>query len=178
MAKGVRKLLQVDLALAVTGIAGPTGATPEKPIGLVYVALASAQGEQCQEYLWSGDRRKNREWSAQAALELLEAYLSVTQGHPAAMATPADEDAVPASDESAVDARFGSHGRITPLAFEWRGQRLTVAQLGRMWSTGQGERLVQHYLVSTPGEAVFELAFERSTLRWHVLRSRGRPVLV
>jgi PncC family amidohydrolase len=80
MARGVRQLLQVDLALAVTGLAGPTGATPENPIGLVYVALSSSQGEQCRKYVWSGDRSENREWSARAALEWLEDYLSSTAG--------------------------------------------------------------------------------------------------
>ena len=178
MATGVRRLLQVDLGLATTGIAGPTGATLEKPIGLVYVALASARGEQCRKYLWSGDRRENREWSAQAALELLQEHLCSTEEDPTVRVTAMDKDAVPVLEANAVDARFDPNGRITPLAFEWRGQRLTVAQLGRMWSTGQGERLVQHYLVSAPGEAVFELAFEQSTLRWRVLRSRSRPVLV
>ena len=75
MARGVRRLLNVDLALAVTGIAGPTGGTPEKPVGLVYIALSSAQGELCKEFHWAGDRWKNRELSVRAALELLQEYL-------------------------------------------------------------------------------------------------------
>ncbi len=65
-----------DLALAITGLAGPTGAMPGKPVGLVYVALASVQGEQYRKYLWSGDRHENQEWSANAALEWLQEYLS------------------------------------------------------------------------------------------------------
>jgi len=79
MASGVRQLLQVDLALAVTGIAGPSGATPDKPLGLTYVALSSAKGEQCRRHLWDGDRSQNREWSARAALELLQEYLASEQ---------------------------------------------------------------------------------------------------
>ncbi len=75
MARGVRKLLCVDLALSITGVAGPTGGTPDKPVGLVYIALASAQGEQCTEHIWHGDRLQNREWSAKAALELLQRHL-------------------------------------------------------------------------------------------------------
>jgi nicotinamide-nucleotide amidase len=75
MARAVRRLLRTDLALSVTGVAGPTGGTPEKPVGLVYVALAGAQGAQCSEFRWKGDRRQNREWSARAALEMLHAHL-------------------------------------------------------------------------------------------------------
>jgi len=77
MAKGVRELLQVDLALAITGIAGPAGATPTKPVGLVYIALSSAQEEKWRRYVWPGNRWENREMSARAALELLQEYLSM-----------------------------------------------------------------------------------------------------
>jgi nicotinamide-nucleotide amidase len=75
MAQGVRRLLHVDIALSITGIAGPTGATPDKPVGLVYIALSSARGQVCQQYFWSGDRIANRELSARAALELLHEHL-------------------------------------------------------------------------------------------------------
>ena len=75
MAREVRRLLRTDLALSVTGVAGPTGGTPQKPVGLVYVALASAQEAQCKEFRWKGDRGQNREWSARAALEMLHAHL-------------------------------------------------------------------------------------------------------
>ncbi len=75
MAQGVRRLMHVDLALAVTGIAGPTGGTPEKPVGLVYVALSSAHRDECQEFRWTGDRTENRERAARAALELLHKHL-------------------------------------------------------------------------------------------------------
>ncbi len=76
MARGARRLLRADLALSTTGIAGPTGGTPEKPVGLVYIALASAHGEQCREFRWSGDRRRNREQSVHAALDWLQDYLT------------------------------------------------------------------------------------------------------
>jgi PncC family amidohydrolase len=75
MARAARRLLRTDLALSVTGVAGPTGGTPEKPVGLVYVALTSKQGAQCKEFRWNGDRRQNREWSARAALEMLRTHL-------------------------------------------------------------------------------------------------------
>jgi len=75
MAEGARRLLASDLALAVTGIAGPTGGTPEKPVGLVYIALAAEEEMRCERHIWSGDRLQNKAQSAEAALEMLIAYL-------------------------------------------------------------------------------------------------------
>ncbi len=76
MANGVRRLLQTDLAMALSGIAGPGGGLPEKPVGLVYVALASAQGTEWRRFAWRGDRRANKHASVRAALEWLIEYLS------------------------------------------------------------------------------------------------------
>jgi len=75
MAQGVRRTLRADLGLAVTGIAGPGGGLPEKPVGLVYVALAAPEGEWAERHVWGGDRRENKEYSAEAALDLLRRYL-------------------------------------------------------------------------------------------------------
>jgi len=75
MARGARRVIQADLALSVTGIAGPTGGTPEKPVGLVYVALAAADGEWAERHVWDGDRQENKARSAEAALDLLRRYL-------------------------------------------------------------------------------------------------------
>lgn len=75
MAEGARRLFVSDLALAVTGIAGPTGGTPEKPVGLVYIALAVEEEVRCERHIWSGDRLQNKAQSAEAALEMLIAYL-------------------------------------------------------------------------------------------------------
>lgn len=75
MARGVRRLLRADLALSTTGIAGPTGGTPEKPVGLVYIALASELGEAVKEVRWGGNRKQNREQSVRAALDWLQEHL-------------------------------------------------------------------------------------------------------
>jgi PncC family amidohydrolase len=76
MAAGVRRLAGADIGLATTGIAGPHGATPTKPVGLAYVAAASAQRVLVREHRWQGDRQANRESSAAAAAALLEELLT------------------------------------------------------------------------------------------------------
>jgi PncC family amidohydrolase len=75
MARGARRQMGADVALSVTGIAGPTGGTPAKPVGLVYIALSAADAELCQRYVWQGDRLANKEQSAVAALQLILDYL-------------------------------------------------------------------------------------------------------
>lgn len=76
MAAGARRLLGADVALSVTGIAGPGGGTPEKPVGLVYIALDVTGGQVCRRYVWDGDRAANKVQSARAALELLGSWLT------------------------------------------------------------------------------------------------------
>ena len=76
MAKGVRDLLGSDIALAVTGIAGPGGGTREKPVGLVHISLVTKDVQVCERHVWPGDRLANKEASARAALQLLYHYLT------------------------------------------------------------------------------------------------------
>jgi PncC family amidohydrolase len=71
MAEGARDSLGADLAVAVTGVAGPDGGTSAKPVGLTYVAVAGPTGTEVQRHLWSGDRRANKERSAEAALRMV-----------------------------------------------------------------------------------------------------------
>jgi PncC family amidohydrolase len=75
MAQGACTALGADIGLAVTGIAGPGGATPTKPVGLTYVALVTHDAQWCRRYVWTGDRSSNKRLSARAALELLKEYL-------------------------------------------------------------------------------------------------------
>lgn len=75
MASGVRRLFGADIGVGITGIAGPTGGTPEKPVGLVYIALAAEGVVRCERHIWPHDRLGNKEASAQRALEMLLEYL-------------------------------------------------------------------------------------------------------
>jgi nicotinamide-nucleotide amidase len=71
MAGGGRARTGADLAVAVTGIAGPDGGSPAKPVGLTYIAVADAIGVAVRRHVWSGDRSENKRLSAAAALALL-----------------------------------------------------------------------------------------------------------
>jgi nicotinamide-nucleotide amidase len=78
MAIGCRERLGTDLAVSTTGIAGPTGATPTKPVGLVYVALAHAGGVRSMPYNWSGTRAEVQSRAARLALNLVRLHLLTT----------------------------------------------------------------------------------------------------
>lgn len=75
MAEGVRKLAGTDYGLSVTGIAGPTGSTPQKPVGLVYVGFAHENDSFAEKYVFGQDRRTNRERAAQAALNVVRLFM-------------------------------------------------------------------------------------------------------
>jgi nicotinamide-nucleotide amidase len=75
MARGVRELFHADFGLAVTGIAGPTGGTPAKPVGLVFMGLADKDGVETREYHFPGDRDMVKTLTAQNALDWLRRKL-------------------------------------------------------------------------------------------------------
>jgi nicotinamide-nucleotide amidase len=71
MAEGVRSSVGADIAVAVTGVAGPDGGSDAKPVGLTYVAVAGPECCEVQRYHWQGDRGANKAQSAGAALRML-----------------------------------------------------------------------------------------------------------
>jgi competence/damage-inducible protein CinA-like protein len=71
MAEGVRARTAASVGIGITGIAGPGGGTPEKPVGLVFIALADERGTQVREFRFPGDRERVRLWSTNAALEMI-----------------------------------------------------------------------------------------------------------
>ena len=76
MARGAGDLFHADIGVADTGIAGPGGATPTKPVGLFYIALSSRDGyETVQTHHFDGDREQVRRAAADAALSLLAVYV-------------------------------------------------------------------------------------------------------
>ncbi len=78
MAQGVLRLADANLALAVTGLAGPGGGTATKPVGLVYVAAVGGDRLAAREFRFSGDRAAVRRQTVTAALEMALAFLRET----------------------------------------------------------------------------------------------------
>jgi PncC family amidohydrolase len=76
MARGARAALRVDLAVSVSGIAGPGGGLPGKPIGTTWIGLAASDGAWARTFIWDGDRQQNKAYSAQAALQFVFDYLT------------------------------------------------------------------------------------------------------
>jgi len=75
MAQGGRKALAVDICVADTGIAGPRGATPGKPVGLFYIGLSHKTGTYSRKHIFRGTRQQNKRSAAEAALSWLKEYL-------------------------------------------------------------------------------------------------------
>jgi nicotinamide-nucleotide amidase len=75
MAQGGRRLLDVDICVCDTGIAGPAGSTPSKPVGLFYLGLAAKDTSFSQTHSFPGDREGTKRDAAEAALNMLKQYL-------------------------------------------------------------------------------------------------------
>lgn len=75
MARGARKALGADLAVSVSGIAGPGGGLPNKPVGTTWLGLSAAEEELNDLRQFGGDRRRNKDLAAEAALSMLLGYL-------------------------------------------------------------------------------------------------------
>ncbi len=75
LATGIRRKVQSTFGVGITGIAGPSGGSAEKPVGLVYIALADGQQTEVVEKRFSGDRERVRWWATQQALEMIRRKL-------------------------------------------------------------------------------------------------------
>ena len=76
MAKGVRRLQKTDFGVGITGIAGPTGATKKKPVGLIYISISNNKETLCLEYRFRGNRTSIKSQATTQALRLLGEFLS------------------------------------------------------------------------------------------------------
>ena len=75
MAHGARNRLNGDIAVSGSGIAGPGGGMPEKPVGTTWIGLVASDGEWATKFQFSGNREENKSFSATAALEMVLDYL-------------------------------------------------------------------------------------------------------
>ncbi|MCU0365634.1 MAG: competence/damage-inducible protein A [Bacteroidales bacterium] len=78
MARGIRKVMETDYSIAVTGIAGPSGGTPDKPVGTVWIAIDSERGLVTEKHTFADDRLVNISRSSYTALNLLRKQIIST----------------------------------------------------------------------------------------------------
>jgi PncC family amidohydrolase len=75
MARGARRIMNANIGVSVSGIAGPGGGTDEKPVGTTWIGLVADDGQWAQVFHFSGDRMQNKMYAAEAALQFLLDYL-------------------------------------------------------------------------------------------------------
>lgn len=76
MAKNIRKIARADLGIGVTGIAGPSGGTANKPVGTVFIAIDYQSKKLCKKFIFKGSRQKIRKTAALKSLELLQSLIT------------------------------------------------------------------------------------------------------
>ena len=161
MARGARERLGADVALSITGIAGPTGGTAEKPVGLMYVALSSPNKERSRRILLAQDRLGNKQGAVEAAMRLLIDSLQQRKRR-------SSFDFV--REGVRVESRLRPDGTELPLAFMWEGQRYDIVSWGRESTRDREGRAMRCYLVQTPGPQTWELCQDLALGQWLLAR--------
>ena len=179
MARGARQRLGADVAVAITGIAGPTGGTPDKPVGLTFIAL-SAPGVDAQapdvdlveRHVWTGGRLENKEASAEAALRLVAGWLK--KRRPKRLR---DQGGLPErgmvefiNESVGVDVQMQPNETATPLGFAWRSRHYRIESWGRQAVETQDGHTWRCYLVQTAGGETWELCRDIDTAQWRIAR--------
>jgi len=166
MARGARDRLHASIAVAITGIAGPGGGMPNKPVGLVHIALAAPGAEICEEHTWQGDRVANKQRSAEAALRMLVSFLKV-QAAVEPNLRPALEFV---REPVGVDIHLRRDGTAIPLGFVWRSRHYRIESWGRESVEARDGHTWHCYLVQTAGAETWELCQDTETAQWHLVR--------
>jgi PncC family amidohydrolase len=139
MALGVRRALAADVGLSVSGIAGPTGGTSEKPVGTVWFGISSPTDIKTRKKLFDGERRAIKKQAGVEALSFLIEYL--------------DGGMIKAVE---VVAKVDSKGRMIPKRFKWNKHDFYVDSIGRRWVDKAGEHIL---VMVQPHDRVYELLF-------------------
>ena len=189
MAQGARRAFGADIAVSVTGIAGPGGGTPDKPVGLAHLHLSAPDAEWAERHVWHADRAGNRRLSADAALAMILRYLeqhrpqrAADPGMPTepldAAAASARQAAAHSGDlrppaagawtPAAVDAWRSPDAQVHPRAFSWRGEMHVVTATGRRWVERAEDGIWHCVLVQTALGDTFELRYQPDSDRWVV----------
>lgn len=173
MARGARITLDADIGLSVSGIAGPGGGTPEKPVGLTWIGLSAGDYEQAWCFTWSGDRLQIKENAAEKALELLFAYLSAdtNQANPKAqsqstwnVAVHRDRKENNEMEPIEVTVHFQPDGEISILTIRKDSLEYPLLSTGRNWKDEGG----LHVLVMLADNQVWEVFFNLAEFRWYL----------
>jgi len=195
MAHGARRVFGADIAVSVTGIAGPGGGTPDKPVGLAHLHLSAPGAEWAERHVWQEDRVGNKRLSANAALALILRYLEQQVQEAEENQSMAAETADSRSGDEAnrqpgaaarpsatwtavaVDAWRTPDGQVHPRAFAWRGEMHVVTAAGRRWIETIENDSWHCVLVQTALGDTFELRYQPNTDRWMVSGTWLRPRL-
>nr|WP_290668515.1 CinA family protein [Ardenticatena sp.] len=162
MAEGVRARFQSTIGVGITGIAGPEGGTPEKPVGLVYIGVSTPTHTIVRRFVWqTGDRSANKLASALAALDSIAHEVREIMSN----------EWMPIR----VEAEMAPGGLLRPLAFEVHGQRHVVGDVGRRQTDALGR---QHIMVMTPPNRLWELVYDPQTQTWYLAKGPDRSALV
>ena len=161
MARGARDRFGADLALSTTGIAGPTGGTGDKPVGLVYIGLSAASGERCERYVWDGDRLENKRMSA-------EVVLSIFLDHLTRSAAPSIDADTPGMCAISVQSVLNTDGSVRITSFALRDRSVWVTDTGRQWEEPSPRGLKRCVLVMSSDRSTFELCLDGADGLWHL----------
>ncbi len=161
MAQGVRKLAGADIGISTTGIAGPTGGTPDKPVGLVYLHV-SAQGiEEGEHSIWPYDRMGNKLATVEAALSMVLRLISSQKVSDSARTQ------VESLDCPVVVEAGWSQNNWRPQAVWFEGKRWEIIGWGRQ--TLREDRMTE-VLVEAAGGTRFELLVDVQGGQWLLRR--------
>jgi nicotinamide-nucleotide amidase len=153
MAAGVRRAvvnvpdLERTIGLAVSGIAGPGGGTPDKPVGLVWIGLSAPEGDWAWENHFQGDREQIKAQAADEALRLLAEYLKDYPLQPVR-----------------VESKTMPGSVVIPMTMTWQGHSYMITDTGRRWNSEDG----QHMLVLTSEQQSFELVLAPDGVNWYL----------
>lgn len=168
MATGIRKTLNSDVSIAVSGIAGPGGWKRGKPVGLVWIGITAPDLHQAWKNNWTGNRQQIKQQAAIEALALLSNYLAGNE------VLQSDQRSKEKFSESGnpveVWANFDNNGDITPTRFSFRGVKQQIDSVGRQW---EKEGAI-HFLVMVPIDQVYELIFDQQDMRWYLIDPKKR----
>jgi nicotinamide-nucleotide amidase len=172
MARGARQQLGADVAVAITGIAGPAGGTPDKPVGLTYIALSALDVELVERHVWTGERLENKEASAEAVLRLVADYMKKrgAKGFRDHWGLPERVMVEFINEPVGVDVQMRPDGTATPLGFAWRSHHYQIESWGRQGVETKDGHTWRSYLVQTAGGETWELCRDTETAQWRLTR--------